>query len=312
MGKKANPAVIGAFVVGAIALAVLGIVLLGSGQFFKDTSKFVLYFSGSVDGLATGAPVKFKGVQIGSVSEIKINLGSFRPDDVRIPVIIEVDNDRLIAENVVEDPTKPDRLKYLIEQGLRAQLQPQSLLTGLLFVQLDILPNTPIEYFATPNFEYLEIPTVPTVLEQAQSVIVKVIASLQKADLEGLVTSIRGAVDGIEQLVNSEPLKAALGKLPDTVDNVNGSLESLRTLTRNLDGKVGPLALSLDRTSDAAAVTLAQIDTTLQGLQWVVQPDARLSVALGEIAEAARSIRLLADFLERNPGALLRGRTAEE
>jgi paraquat-inducible protein B len=312
MGKKANPALIGAFVVGAIALAVLGVVVLGSGQLFKDVSKFVMYFSGSVDGLATGAPVKFKGVQIGEVSEIRINLGEFRPSDVRIPVIVEVDNDRLIAENVVENPANPDRLKWLIDQGLRAQLQPQSLLTGLLFVQLDIHPDTRAEFFAPEGFKYPEIPTIPTVLEQAQSAVVKVLASFEKADIDGLMTSLRRAVDGVEQLVNSEPLKTAIGKLPDTVDNLNASLENIRKLAANLDGKMGPLANTLDETADAATRALAQLDSALQGVQWIVQPDARLSVALHEVAEAARSIRLLADFLERNPGALLRGRTTEE
>ncbi len=312
MGKKANPALIGAFVVGAIALAVLGVVVLGSGQLFKDVSKFVMYFSGSVDGLATGAPVKFKGVQIGEVSEIRINLGEFRPSDVRIPVIVEVDNARLIAENVVENPSNPDRLRWLIDQGLRAQLQPQSLLTGLLFVQLDIHPDTRIEFFAPEGFKYPEIPTIPTVLEQAQSAMVKVLASLEKADIDGLISALKRTVDGIDQLVNGDPLKGAVAKLPDTIDGLNESLENIKKLAANIDGKMGPLSQSVNQTADAASRALNQLDTTLQGVQWVVQPDARLSVMLHEIAEAARSIRLLADYLERNPGALLRGRTSEE
>jgi paraquat-inducible protein B len=312
MGKKANPALIGAFVVGAIALAVLGVVVLGSGQLFKDVSKFVMYFSGSVDGLATGAPVKFKGVQIGEVSEIRINLGEFRPSDVRIPVIVEVDNARLIAENVVENPANPDRLKWLIDQGLRAQLQPQSLLTGLLFVQLDIHPDTRPEFFAPEGFKYPEIPTIPTVLEQAQSAMVKVLASLEKADIDGLIAALKRTVDGIDQLVNGDPLKGAVAKLPDTIDGLNASLDNIKKLAANIDGKMGPLSQSVNQTADAASRALNQLDTTLQGVQWVVQPDARLSVMLHEIAEAARSIRLLADYLERNPGALLRGRTSEE
>lgn len=313
MGKKANPALIGAFVVGALALAVLGVVVLGSGQFFKDVSKFVMYFSGSVDGLATGAPVKFKGVQIGEVAEIRINLGEFRPSDVRIPVVVEVDNSRLVAENVVENPSNPDRLKWLIDQGLRAQLQPQSLLTGLLFVQLDIHPDAAApEFFAPQGFKYPEIPTIPTVLEQAQSAMVKVLASLEKADIDGLITALKRTVDGIDELVNSEPLKSAIAKLPDTVDNLNASLENVRKVAANLDGKMGPLAKSFDETAAAATRALTELDSTLEGVQWIVQPDARLSVALHEVAEAARSIRLLADFLERNPGALLRGRTTEE
>src|SRR6185295_10960648 len=106
MGSKANPAVIGAFVVGAIALAVIGIVVFGSGQLFKSTTKAVCFFSGDINGLSVGAPVKFKGVAIGSVSDIRLRLkgetnyltAESVADGLRIPVVIQLDNDKLIEE----------------------------------------------------------------------------------------------------------------------------------------------------------------------------------------------------------------------
>jgi paraquat-inducible protein B len=79
MGKKVNPTVIGLFVVGAIALAVIGVIVFGSGQFFKHTQRFVMYFPGSVNGLSIGAPIKFKGVDIGTVSDIRLVLKREEP-----------------------------------------------------------------------------------------------------------------------------------------------------------------------------------------------------------------------------------------
>src|SRR6266513_856271 len=98
MGRKASPAMIGAFVVGAVALALGGILLFGSGRLFKHASTFVMFFPGDVSGLNVGAPVKFKGVEIGSVSDVQLRFGNMErvsPDQVekgiRIPVFVEID-----------------------------------------------------------------------------------------------------------------------------------------------------------------------------------------------------------------------------
>src|SRR5262245_30436492 len=138
MGRKANPIIIGAFVVGAIALAVFGIVVFGSGRLFKETTPFVMYFTGSVDGLSVGSPVKFKGVEIGGVTSIQLDLG----EEARIPVWIEIDNKKIVARGA-EWPSDRAALRAAIERGLRAQLNSQSIVTGLLFVQLDYHPETP-------------------------------------------------------------------------------------------------------------------------------------------------------------------------
>ena len=113
MGRKANPVMIGAFVVGAIALAVVGIVVFGSGRLFADTTPFVMYFSGSVDGLSVGSPVKFKGVEIGGVTSIQLDLG----EEARIPVWIEVDNKKIVAHGADTWPSDSTLLKAAIYDG---------------------------------------------------------------------------------------------------------------------------------------------------------------------------------------------------
>ena len=143
MGKRANPAIVGAFVVGAVVLAVVGVALFGSGRLFRTTYEYVMYFTGDVNGLKIGAPVKFKGVEIGRVQDILLNVSQMNVFDssapqaaagkVRIPVIIEIDQDALSEKGGHIKPD-PKTLKLLIDRGLRGQMAMESFVTGLLYV----------------------------------------------------------------------------------------------------------------------------------------------------------------------------------
>jgi paraquat-inducible protein B len=315
MGKKANPAVIGGFVVGAIALAVIGLVVFGSGQLFKNTSKYVCFFSGAVDGLNVGAPVKFKGVEIGSVADIRLRLPGQPPREageaIRIPVTIEIDNERMKALGGQE---RRD-IKKLVDLGLRAQLNAQSLVTGLLFVQLRFDPEVPAVFVLPPGSKIPEIPTAPTAMEQIQSAAETLFNKLEEVHVEQLVTSLTETVDTIKALVATPELKQTLQALPATEANVNQAVTSMRELVARIDTKQGPLFDSLKGTSDKAGATLEQARLTLQTVQTMADPGSplatQLSAALQEITGASRSVRLLADYLERNPSSIVRGRSVE-
>jgi paraquat-inducible protein B len=317
MGRKANPALIGAFVVGAVALAVAGVLAFGSGRFFKRTTPFVLYFPGSVDGLAIGAPVKFKGVEIGAVTDIQISLGEVATNDVRIPVFIAIDIDQL-TERGAHLPAADARenVRQAVERGLRAQLNAQSLLTGLLFVQLDLRPDEPAVFVLAPDSPIPEIPTIPTTLQQAQMAASQIVARLENVDLARLVTSLTTAVEDVDRLVNTPELRAAVESLPATMANLNQTITAVRDLSTRLDGGTTPLLKSLQATSERTGVALEQARTTLETARQALEPgsplQAQLGDALGEMAGAARSVRMLADYLERNPSALLRGRAVSQ
>jgi paraquat-inducible protein B len=318
MGKKASPALIGAFVVGAIALLVIGLVLFGSGQLFKHTTKFVLFFPGAVDGLNIGAPVKFKGVEIGSVKDIKIRFGQVGDvtaervaEGIRIPVMIEIDNDKILGEGGMS--IDPERVKRLIDLGLRAQLNSQSLVTGLLFVQLNFYPNTPITLVLPPDGHHLpEIPTIPTTMEQVQSAAEAILRKLEDIHLEKMVNAADQALDGISRLVNSPALHAAVDGLPATVANADQALVTARSLLAHLDQRGGPLVEDVKETARQTQVALEQARATLKTLQVLADPSAplasQLAASLQEITGAARAVRLLADNLERNPSVLVRGK----
>jgi paraquat-inducible protein B len=308
MGRKANPVVIGAFVVGAVALAVVGIVVFGSGRLFADTTPFVMYFTGSVDGLNVGSPVKFKGVEIGAVTSIQLDIG----EEARIPVWIEIDNKKIVAHGAGEWPRDQALLKEAVERGLRAQLNSQSIVTGVLFVQLDYHPDTPITLVAPAEVELPEIPTIPTTLEQAQQAAAEIIANLKEVDFEGFGKSLRNAIDGLNATVNSPGLQKALASLPDTLTALNGTLSSVQRLAGNLDERTGPLLKSMQQTSERSTQAVEQARATLESVQGLADAGSPLAGqlvgVLEELRGTARSIRLLADYLERNPSALVRGR----
>jgi paraquat-inducible protein B len=315
MGKKANPTLIGAFVIGAITLAFIGVLVFGSGRLFRSTSEYVIFFPGSVDGLNIGSPVKFKGVEIGSVLDIRLNYGRTTLTDLtnlKIPVFIEIDNEKITKGGGFG--INEERVREFIKAGLRAQLKAQSLVTGLLFVELNMHPDMPAVFEAPPGSKYPEIPAIPTTLEQAQTAAQQIIAKLEQIHIDEMVKAATSALDGLDKLVNAPALHQAVEALPRTVDNLNAAIAGVRDLTGNLDGQSASLFSSLKDTSETTAAALEQAKTTLQSVQMVIEPSSpiatQLLVTLDEITRTARSVRLLADFLERNPSAIVRGREA--
>ena len=182
--KRANPAVIGGFIVGAVVLVIAGVMILGSGKLFTETIKCVMYFEGAIQGLYVGAPVNFRGVKVGSVTNIKMQLDR-QNFNIRIPVIVEFPKGAGgTMEMLHADPrTLKDALAALIERGLQAQLQTESLLTGQLFIQLDLPPAmspeaAPKEPTFDPATKLLEIPTVPTTLQEVSNTVRRVFDKL--------------------------------------------------------------------------------------------------------------------------------------
>ncbi len=160
---KANPRTVGGFVLGAILLAVAAVAIFGGGQFFQPRNKVVSFFSGSLMGLRIGAPVEMRGVQIGTVTEIWVEVD---PDTLEFtfPVVMEVQESRIRGIAEVEE----DRLDEMIEDGLRAQLATQSLVTGQQSIQMQFLPDTEIK-LAETDLPYDQIPTVPSVFQEIES-----------------------------------------------------------------------------------------------------------------------------------------------
>ena len=295
---------IGAFVLGAVALAAAAVVVWGSGRLFRPTVTFVSYFSGSVNGLNLGAPVKFRGVQIGSVTQMRSRLtqaGTLRPEQLRIPVWFDVDLKQISDLQGTPITLDSAHVTELVAQGLRAQLQLESFVTGVLYVGLDFFPASPSVLVQADRPDVLEIPTVPTALERASQVMTSVLSQLEHADIDVAVHSVTTAVDGVNELVRSPEVARA-------VTAVREALESIRHLTDA--GR--PMVTSVQSTSAGARESLQHLDAALGDVRTLIDTDGPLTVelarTLGDLGEAARAVRDLAGYLERNPNALLVGR----
>jgi paraquat-inducible protein B len=329
MSQKISPTLIGAFVVGAVALLVIGVVAFGSGQLFRKTQQFVLYFDGSVNGLHMGAPVKFKGVEIGSVKDIKLEMGLGNQVH-KIPVIIEIDLKKVIRRGVTrEKAMDPNTIREFVTQGLRGQLQTESLVTGVLYVALDWFPETPLHFVqsAGEHFQYEEIPTVPTELAQAHEALVRVVKKIDDIDFKRLIDSLAKTSDGVGQLVsvNSPALKSILQSMDQAMPQLRGAISDFRKLTTTADHNIENVSGDLHQTLTAAqsaidqiAATMKEAQTTIVSVRATVDPNSptiyELTKSLREVSGAASSLRLLADSLDHNPQAVVLGKpeTQEE
>jgi len=329
MNKKISPTLIGAFVVGAFALLVIAVIAFGSGQLFRKAREFVLYFDGTVNGLHIGAPVKFKGVEIGSVKNILLQLDQNMQVN-KIPVIIEIDLKKMTSRGASDAVAVEQEVfqRAIVERGLRGQLQTESLVTGVLYIALDFFPGTPINLVQQPNGDnkYPEIPTIPTEFEQAKDAISRIIEKLEEIDFKGLAKSLTETINGVNRTLNSPEVESVLRSLARVMPKVDEAVVNIRNLAGTTDDKVKILSADLQHTSGDARLALKQAGDALKqteetmkraeaavnNIETLTEPDSRVSYelekSLREVSAAARSLRLLADFIERDPRALIFGK----
>ena len=321
MGKRINPATVGAFVLGALGLILAAIVAFGSGNLFRKTHEFVIYFGGGgINGLRVGALVKFKGVEIGEVKRIRLRLDQEVNRDnnkltaeVRIPVIIELDQEKIVSHGGTSiDLSDPHTIPNLIREGLRAQLGSDSFVTGLLYVALDIMPKTPIQMIAPPGSPLQEIPAIPTTLEQAQAVAIRIFEKLDKVDFDAVFTQMTGMLDSIRQITTSPGLREALNNSEKTREQLDRALAGAQQTLNTMNRQVPPLSNSLQKTSLSADAAAKQVRLTLGTVQTTIEPNSPINYqalqTLQDVSAAAHSIKELADYLQRNPSAIIRGR----
>ena len=326
MSKQANPALIGGFIVGALALAVLTFVLFASGSLTATAAKNIVYFSGSINGLNIGAPVKLKGVTVGKVSDILVIFDE-QNGKVLTPVIIEFEPGKIYDVNGKPlQRTSRSAVKELIDHGLRAQLQSQSLVTGQLYVEINFRPEMPARLVAGDKAEYPELPSIPSSKEQIESTIDEVIATFKKMPLEQTFNAALESILTIEKLLKSPEITSSLV----TIDR---TLKDLQHLLHHLEGKVDPLTADLHKSLvgsqalletvnrqslplltsaqdalTATVSTMTQARTTLSTVDQAAGQNASLDQALRDLSSAANSLRVLADYLERHPDSLLYGK----
>jgi paraquat-inducible protein B len=333
MSKQANTLAIGAFVVGAALLLFSALFYLSGNVFNRNTENVLMVFDGSVKGLKIGAPLAFKGVQIGEVTDfdVIVDLDTY---DVLTPVEARIYSDRIVrisgGEVVADTDTDIDPGEALIERGLRAQLQVQSLLTGLLYIQMDFHPNRPprfteedlAKYDLPPDMQI--IPTIPTDME-------RLARSLEEFDFRALTDNIEKTLAGLDRFINDPDFQA----MPE---NINGTLVAIEQLTARLDTELeamGPDLRALAADSSGTMKTLNQdmpelsgnakkslaelaaaldaAETTLGNVDYLLSEDSatlyEITKAARELGAAGRALQSLAETLETQPESLLKGKS---
>ena len=315
MSKPASKTLIGVFVLGALALAVIALVIFGSGKFFEKRITYVMYFDGSVKGLNIGSPLVFRGVKIGSVKDIELK-ADVKDFKLFIPVYVQVEPQKVTVMKGA--PGQGQYIEELIKKGLRAQLEMQSIVTGQLMINVDFFPDKPARFVGLDP-KYPEIPTISSPLDE-------MLKTAQELPLKELFDRLLKSIQGIEKIANSPQMTASL-------DSLSESLKEARKILTKIDHEVGPLMTNLKEASSSiktiadksegvpAAVektlataqdALKQAEKTFLSVQNLASNNSvlvyQVDTALEEVSRASRSVRSLSDYLYRHPESLITGK----
>ena len=338
MSKEVNRIAIGGFVVGGIGLAVLAMLVFGSGKLFQQKSMQVLFFEGSVKGLSVGAPVKFRGVDIGEVVKVELTIN---PDNLEfyVPVYVQIYRNRISilgGKKVGEfdDVKIVDAL--VTKMGLRAQLQMQSFLTGQLFINYDFYPDIPIRRAGLEKKVY-EVPTIPTALQMLTDTLEQFVEDLRKANFREIVDNIAQTAKGANELINSADMRESVAHLNRTlqdvqrfiehtdelVGKVNGRFDSLadgfeatmddtRKMAQNIDKRVEPVAADIQGTLAAARSSFEKAASLMIEARTLISENSELRqeimTTLESLTDASRSLEELTEYLQRHPEAIVTGK----
>ncbi len=334
--KKVDPRVIGSFAVGAIILTVAGLIFFGPGGFLTETRSYVIFFDGSVKGLNIGSPVRFRGVKIGQVKQINVHV---RTSDFKfyIPVVIEIEPSRITAANSKKSLLETlktsiqgdDLMLPLVPKGLRARMQLDSLVTGQLYVNLDMMPDEPL-ILTGYDHDYPELPALKSSLDELTK-------TFENLPIKELIDKLIRSAEGIEQLANSPSLHRALSKFDQTTTDLNNfignlnkellpltamlhenlqqslaTIKSAKNTVDNLNDKIDPLAEKFSQAAEAVQIASDKTSVAMEQVKGLSGDDSQLmeqlSSTLKEVNRTARAARNFMTELERDPQMLLRGR----
>jgi paraquat-inducible protein B len=305
------------------------IVLFSKGNFFRSTIEFALYFDSSLNGLDVGSSVKFKGVTVGVVKKISI----FYDEDKDLaitPVIIEIDN--TMFDTVGNKPKNEDNLEFYkkqIKQGLAAKLTFESIVTGKLFIELDYYGAKKIRTFSANNTQYTQIPTTSSGIDEFLIGTEQIIKKISKIDFIGIFDKIssilsmagrilddldlKSMVVGITMAANSIDKVFSLPDFPKTLKRFDRTLYSIDSFVSMLKTKINPVSGDIQSMLAICKTALEKFGNMSESIDYTVSGESKLKYGLGnaiqEITRAAKSFRALVDYLERNPNAVLSGKS---
>jgi paraquat-inducible protein B len=326
MAQRKNNITIGIFILGALGLLFFLLIFFSGGNRFSDKERVVMHFEGSVQGLQIGAPIKLKGVDIGEIVNIEVN---FLADDLTIVNVVTAD---LILKSIrqAEQETNSDIFDVLIEKGLRAQLKYQSLLTGLLYVELDFYPETEIRLLNLQS-RHREFPT------KTNPTFEKIFSEMENLDFKAVSKRLSKVLESVDKLLQSGKVENALDSFSNSTQAIETTASDFSEAVKAFDAKLLKLNKDLARSSkkfnvllDKSAeqvpilsnefvltlsemrLTLDRINSTMATAGDTFSEDSvlveKISNAAQEVSRAARSLSELSETLEQQPEAVIRGK----
>jgi paraquat-inducible protein B len=327
MSIRANPTAIGLFLIGGIVLTVGGTAVLASTTWLQKRSTFISFFQESVNGLETGAPVKFQGVPVGTVTGLHIQIDE-RDKTFQVPVEYEVDLKRLTTQlGTFVDLSDGAVLRQQIADGLRAQLQTESMVTGQLYIELSYRPDAAPPELERQATAWPEIPTTPSLMAALGTGAGSLVADLMRiffqvnemlmdVNMPEINAAVVASAQAVERLVDSPDMRAALQQVPGMTAQVGHTMAEFQLLASRAGAAIDPLQLHMETTTTEMTATLLALRRTLEETHGLLSADTGfghgVQEALASLKAAADALRLLATSLEQNPDMLLRGRRPPE
>lgn len=345
MSKPVNPVAIGGFLIGGLVLLIIAILVFGGGQFFKPKIHWVVYFDTSLNGLNVGAPVKVQGVEVGLVKEIELQFDR-KQQRLWKPVVLEIEPWRMASADgqplqlsLFTGKERMEELRRLIDAGLRARLEVQSILTGLLYVDLDFHPHQPSRLTGLNYKDMPEIPSIPPTVDEVITTLEDVVKKIRGIPLEDMMADMAATLADIRKLVGSEEtrksqqaLSHALAdaqnilakldqKLPSLVNHMDRTIDSIGTASQDISktaretssvlkdmkDHAAPVMKTAEQTLIQASEAMASTKAAAENLSDTTANDSALQDSMAELRKAAQSLRTLTDYLQRHPDSILYG-----
>ncbi|MGR9105845.1 MAG: MlaD family protein [Gammaproteobacteria bacterium] len=329
MNKSVKPVTIGAFLVGSVGLLVVAILVFGGGRIFDKTIQFVIFFDSTLNGLNAGAPVKLQGVQIGMVKEIALILDS-KSGRISKPVVIEINPE------LMRDPSgaplraapsaRHETARKLIAAGLKARLEMQSLLTGLLYVEFNFYPDEEVHLTGLKYKDLPELPSIPTTVDQIRNTADEIMTKIRELPIEEMVNDLAETLREARDLMKSDDLNRSLASLSKTLEeterltrtlnnhlepllnNANGAVSDTRITVQEFRKEIGETLHQVDKSLNTATRVLEESRHAINAVEDFASPDSLLGQALVEMRDASRSVKDLTESLERQPDSVIFGK----
>lgn len=336
MSQKASPTIIGLFTLVGLLLVAASLVLFGAGKFFERSHEVQLYFEKSANGLLVGSDVRFGGVRIGRVKSINVLVDRSANRKI-IPVVVELTEKDLRSISSDEgdgiDFSSFDGVEKAVREGLRAGMKQQSLVTGQLYIEFDIVPETPgYVYLSKEKPVHPVVPTIGTEMDELVAGISDGIQKFNALEIDSVIKELRDVLSSANQRIGEMDIRSIndnlVGitgdirrftsdeKLVAAVDNLNEALQQIDELTRKANEGFDPLLADLNAIIGRADDGITSIDKAAKELSALSNPRSpvllRLQTVLQETERASRALKELSNDLKRDPKSIISGKAAAE